>query len=266
MPRKYVKRTRRPGKRTRRPRKRTGQGYVTKAQVRKMIGRRLENKKDWNGGEAGYVYNVAAAQPYVQSLNWDTTQGTGQGNRTGNELTVKQAKLKISLSFASYDVTNNPRLLEQLVTVFVYKVRQYANGTNPSYSTFFNKMFQNGNSTATLANVPTDHIQPFNKDIMMVKAVRRFKMGFSNNSSVVVGLGSSNIHPNNDFNYQKFVSIDCTKFYKKTQKFNDTTTNAYNDNLFMSIYTCPADGSAYSVPAAGPLKLSWFMDKTFEDA
>ena len=237
-----------------------------KKYVQRALGNRVENKVDWNGGNAGYVSNVSAAAPYHQTLNWQTAQGTGQGNRIGNLLTVKSAKLKISLVFAPYDVTSNPKLLEQLVTVVVFKVRSYANGTNPNYSTLFSKMFQNGNSVATLSNTPVDHLQPFNKDVMIVKAIRRFKIGFSNNSSVVTGLGATNIHPNNDFNYQKFVSINCTKFYKKVQRFNDTTTDAYNDNLFFMIYTCPADGSAYIAPANAPLRLSWFWDASYEDA
>lgn len=265
----YAKRsrTRKPARRGRKyVKKSAGVTTAVKAYVKRALGRNIENKKDWNSGANITVSNVIAAQPYFQALNWQTAQQisgsySNQGTRVGNQLTVKRAILKGSLNMKPYDLTNNPLIKDQLVSVVVFKLRQYANGINPTQTTYFSKMFQQGNTTAGILNTPLDHITPFNQDVAMIKAVRRFKMGFSSQATFT----QPSQQANNDFNYQKYFTIDLTRFYKKIQRFNDGTSDATNDNLFFMILTAPADNSAYSAPT-GPLLLEWYWDATFEDA
>ena len=267
MPRKYVKQTRRPRKITRRPRKRTNTGYVTKAQVNRMINKEVEDKTfyqyPFNPVEIANV--LPPLEPFFNNLNYQVLQGTGQGDRIGNKITHKSAWLKCSLNMKPYSALFNSRQLAQLVTLVVFKVRNYQTGVNPTYSNFFSKMFQLGNTSVPLTNKPIDHIRPFNQDIMDVKAVRRFKMGFSGqNSNTSTGPGTSPV-PNNDFDYHKFVSINLTKFYKKTQIFNDgiAPNDAHNDNLFFMVFCCPADGSAYT---STPIELTWDLSMKYQDA
>ena len=266
MPRKYVKRTRRPRKATRRPRKRTGAGYVTKRQVARMIGRRIEDKYTYQTLSNVSISNTLAAAPHLQQLNFGMSQGTGQGDRLGNRITVKNAVLKGSINLADYSSLFNSKQLDQLVTIVVYKVRNYVAGTNPTYSTLFNRFFQTGDTAATFTNTPIDHIRRYNKDLIMVKAVRHFKIGAATQISGVTGSGTgAGPFPNNDFKYQQFFKIPLTKYYKKTQIFDDSagSGDAKNDNLFFSVYCCPADGGAFT---SSPLTLTWDLEQTFEDA
>lgn len=237
-----------------------------KTYVDRKISSKIEDKKDWNQGGNIAVYNIVAGAPFLQTLNWQTGQQisgsyANQGTRVGNQIHVKKALLKCSLVMRAYDSVSNPFIKDQLVTLYVFKLRQYANGTNPTYATYFSKMFQQGNSVNTLTNTPTDHILPFNTDLCMIKAVRRFKMGFATQSTFTQPAQQ----PNNDFSYQKFITVDLTKFYKKMQRWNDGTTDANNDNLFFAIFAAPADNSA-TVSGVSPIILNWFWDATFEDA
>ena len=269
MPRKYVKRSRRPAKRTRRPGKRTGKGYVTKAQVARMIGRRIEDKYDYQSNSPGQdVSNiVASGSPYFNQLNVAVTQASpGQGGRIGNKITVKNAIIKGSINFKDYSSLSNSRCLDQLVTVVIFKCRTYLAGTNPTTANFFSRMFQLGSSATGLSNLPIDHLRRFNKDLMMVKAVRHFKMGYSSNftGGPAATTGQQPV-PNNDFKYQQFFRIPLTKFYKKTQIWDDATgaSDSRNDNLFIMCFTCPADGSAFT---STPLLINWDWELTYEDA
>ena len=265
MPKKYVKRTRRPRKAARRPRKRTGTGYVTKKQVARMIGRNIEDKYDYNFANSE-ISNQISNSPYFTQLNWTTAQGNTQGTRVGNQLRVKSAVVKGSLNMRDYSALTNSRELGQLVTLVVFKLKTYLAGTNPTYANTFSRMFQQGNTAVPLTNYPLDHIRTFNKDVFTIKAVRRFKMGFSYptpNFGSVAPAGT--IAPNNDFKYQQFFRIPLTKFYKKTQMFDDTSgaADARNDNLFMMVFCAPADGSAFT---STPLSISWDWEGKFEDA
>ena len=265
MPRKYVKRTRRPRKATRRPRKRTGAGYVTKRQVARMIGRRIEDKYTYQTLTNVSIANTLAAAPHLQQLNFGMSQGTGQGDRLGNRITVKNAVLKGSLNMADYSALFNSRQLDQLVTIVVYKVRNYVAGTNPTYGTLYNRFFQTGDTAATFTNTPIDHMRRFNKDLIMVKAVRHFKMGYAYYTTGSGNATGTSAVPSNDFKYQQFFKINLTKYYKKTQIFDDSagSGDAKNDNLFFSVFCCPADGGAFT---SSPLTLTWDLEQTFEDA
>ena len=266
MPRKYVKRTRRPRKVHRRPRKRTGSGYVTKKQVARMIGRRIEDKYSYQTASGNDVSNALLTAPYFNQLNWAVSQGSGQGDRNGNKITVKNAVLKGSLNMRDYSSLSNSKQLDQLVTLVVFKLRNYVAGSNPTYSTLFSRFFQQGDTATTFGNVPLDHIRRFNKDLMMVKAVRHFKMGYSGTANGIAGGGTgSQPVPNNDFKYQAFFKIPLTKYYKKSQMWDDTAgaSDARNDNLFFAVFCCPVDGSAFT---STPLTISWDWEGTYEDA
>ena len=263
------KRSYRPRKSTRATRKRTGGRYVTKAQVNRMINKEVEDKVFYQYPfDPVSISNVLPPlAPFFNNLNYQVPQGTGQGDRVGNKVTHKSASLKCSINFRDYSLLTNSKQLVQLVTLVVFKIRNYQTGVNPTYANFFSKMFQLGNTSQPLTNTPIDHIRPFNKDIMDVKAVRRFKMGFSspaNNVTATGPVGAAPV-PNNDFDYQKFVSINLTKFYKKTQIFNDgvAPNDAQNDNLFFMVFCCPADGSAFT---STPLALTWDLQLKYQDA
>ena len=250
-------------KKSHRPKPSKGVSTAVKKYVNRSLNKTIENKFDYNTATSD-ISNQLASSPYFQPLNWQTTQGTGQGNRIGNRLTVKNAVLTGSLNMKDYNAYSNSRQLDQLVTIVVFKLRTYLAGTNPTYSNTFSKMFQMGNSSAPLANTPLDHIRKFNKDIFQIKAVRRFKMGYS--GAIINGASGTGTQPvpNNDFNYQRFFKIPLTKFYKKTQIFDEGgAVDARNDNLFFMVYCAPADGSVFT---STPLSLTWDWEAQFEDA
>jgi hypothetical protein len=233
--------------------------------VQRSLGKRVENKFDYNGGQVD-ISSLLAMSPYFTNLNWTTQQGITQGTRIGNKLTVKNAVLRGSLNMRDYSSLTNSKTMDQLVTLVVFKCKSYLAGTNPTYANTFSRMFQLGASSAGLTNTPVDHIRNFNSDIITVKAVRKFKLGYSGffttNNNVVNTQYSAN---NNDFKYQAFFRIPLTKFYKKTQIWDDNASpvDARNDNLFFMVYCCPADGSAFT---STPISLTWDWEGSYEDA
>ena len=264
MPRKYVKRTRRPRKTTRKPAKRTNRGYVTKAQVARMMARDIETKVSYSNGQEEQVSNALVTAPYFTQINYQINQGLTQEDRIGNKVTHKKATLRGTIHMRDYNSLNNTRELAQIVKLVVFKMKNYQTGINPTYATFFSKILQLGSSSIGLTNTPIDMIRPFNTDVMTVKAVRTFKLGYSfptANFGSVAPAGT--IAPNNDFKYQAFFNIDLTKAYKKHQVFNDNTLDANNDNLFFMVYCCPADGSAFT---STPLQITWDLEQYYEDA
>lgn len=263
MPKKFVKRARRPVKRN--YRKRTGKGYATKADVKKMMSRNLENKIFYQNAQEDQISNALITAPYFNQINYQPHQGVGQSGRIGNKITHKSGTLKGTIHFRDFNSLNNSRQLAQLVTLVVFKIKNYQTGINPTYLNFFSKMLQLGDSSIGLTNTPIDQIRKLNTDIMTVKAIRRFKMGFASGQQGITAantVGAAPV-PNNDFSYQRFFSINLNKAYKKTQIFNDTTVDANNDNLFFMVYTCPADGNAFT---STPLSITWDLELNYEDA
>lgn len=237
---------------------------VTKAAVKHMLDRRIENKINYGFVSADIISNSLLTSPYFQQINYTCAQGLGQGGRIGNRVNHKAASLKGSIAMRDYNSLSNSKTLPQLVTLVVFKVKNYQTGINPTYTNFFSQIFQTGSTTTSFTNTPIDHIRKLNTDIMEVKAVRKFKMGYSgfftsNNATQVAAPGTNN----NDFKYQQYFNINLSKFYKKNQQWNDVDSDAHNDNLFFMVFACPADSSAFT---SSPLIISWDLEQVYEDA
>ena len=235
--------------------------------VNRTLNKAIENKYDYQNTTVDISNVLGSVNPYFNNLNCSVAQAApGQGGRIGNRITVKNAILKGSMNMRDYSSLTNSRQLDQMVTIVVFKLRSYLVGTNPTNANFFSRMFQLGSSATGLLNLPIDHIRRYNKDLMQVKAVRHFKLGFSQPTANFGATGTTgNIAPNNDFSYQRFFSIPLTKFYKKTQIFDDDNgaAGARNDNLFFMVFTAPVDGSAFT---STPISLTWDWELTYEDA
>jgi len=232
-----------------------------------MLARNIENKISYANRQKDDIANAFASAPYFYQINYACTQGVSQEGRVGNRITHKSATLKGSINMRNYAAETNSRQLAQLVKLVVFKVKAYQTGVNPTYANFFSKMFQLGSTSTGLSNDPIDQIRKLNSDIMTVKAVRTFKMGFASSQTGITasstGVGTAPV-PNNDFSYQRFFNINLSKAYKKTQIFDDLSpSNANNDNLFFMVFTCPADGSGFM---STPLQITWDLEQVYEDA
>lgn len=232
-----------------------------KKYVQRTIHRAIEDKRTYLNATGDTVSSVSAAAPYFKSLNWVIAQGTseGQGSRIGNRLTVKQVNLRGSIVVQEAIQSSQ---ISQLVTLVVFKIKNYQSGINPTYANFFSRMFQLGNTATDLTSTPIDHIRKLNTDIMTVKAVRKFKIGYA---AVNTNATSAYIHPNNDFKQQAYFNIPLNKCYKKVQIFDDNVSppDARNDNLFFMVFTCDASGTGY---VANNLTITWDWEAAFEDA
>jgi len=240
---------------------------AVKKYVKRSLNSAIEDKFDVQH-DTSLISNVlSGTAPYFHNLNCQTLQGVGQGSRIGNRQHVKSAVMRASFNMNYFNTFTNSRCLDQLVTIVVFKLKNYSTGSNPTDANFFSKMFQYGSSSIGLTNTPLDHLRKLNTDLMDVKFRKTFKMGYSLSSTAIggitVGPGTSPV-PNNDFKYHQFVTIPLTKFYKKIQIYNDSVNNdAGNDNLFFMVYLAPADGDAFT---STPLKITWDWNLTYEDA
>lgn len=245
-----VKRTRKMKKST--MMKKTKVSKTIKAYVSKAISRRQENKL-----AQPYTFNNTQILPYGENGNLvstiinlnqvfiNVTGGTAQGQRIGNEIHVKRFTFKgfINRPYVASAVTNtqanDPMYLKMVIG------RQKSTLAIP---TDFSNLLQNGATTATPNNLPSDMYRYLNKDYYQIMTTRFFKLGLA---SAVSG---TNGGTNNDFKVASFFSIDLTKHIHKV-KYDDAGTTPTNCAFFAWFLLCNADGTAMTLGASPIVQL-----------
>jgi len=240
---------------------------AVKAYVKRSINVAAENKQDYRSLGADLSNIIGAAPSYLISvLPNNIAQSTDQGGRVGNSITPVKSTIRLSLNMRDYSSLTNTRQLSQMVTIMVFKLKagSFANVT-PSYTDFFSRMFQFGNSASGLANTPMDHLRTINKDLFTVKWRKTFKLGYA--SPVGGGASGTGISPvpSNDFDYHRFVTIpNVQRWMKKSLKFDDATrgNTVTNDNLWMCAFCAPVDGSFFT---STPIRIEGDQHTEYQD-
>lgn len=172
------------------------------------------------------------------SSSMQIPQGVQNGYRIGNKITTKRLIFKGTLHSLPYEVSTNPQPVPQQVRMLVYYDRQDNNVVpNPT-----SDMFQNNNVNAGFVNQLSDLWRPYNTDKYRILAQRTFKVGFADNT----GTGNTAAYQylaNNDFKLNCNFSIDLTKYYPKTVKFDENSLQPTTRGLFVLFYACAASGT-----------------------
>jgi len=190
-----------------------------KSYVKREIARQTENKIQNNSiGSTGiftYIY-----EPQFRFLNCLVSQGTGQGDRVGNQVRVRKATLRLNI-WCSNAVVNST--ISKYFDIYIVKNKK----SNISVSAGESSQFlQFGNSSTAYDGDALDGLRTINRDVFIPCYHKRIKMVNSSDITNQSGTGGSTAVT---------LRIDCTKYLKKVQKFNDTTAAPTNDNLFLAI-------------------------------
>lgn len=234
-----------------------------KRYVKKVIHSNIENKTEQtlsaNNVISSYANNnnlfVVSMIPYG-----NIAQGVGQGDRIGNLITTVSCYLNFTIRTANYSATYNPVPVPQTVYVFLGKVKNSPPFTPTN--TDFAKLWQAGDSFHAPYGNNLDNLQNVNKDWFTVYKFMKFKIGYA--AVTAAGFNSAyEYYSNNDFKFSVTKRMNITRFMPKKVKFNDSTTQPTNDNLWMWAFCNPIDGSAATTI---PCYMDYTVNYVYEDA
>lgn len=206
--------------------------------VKAQIGKATEDK--FQEGEqfdpsAIITLQASSVQPTyfvntVDDVFGFVNQGTGQGERVGNEITLKKWIIRGALTQNPFYIENP---LQQLGSSIVYVdvYIGYRNDLQIMSLSPLNELpnfYQSGNASSAPVGNFTELLDWVNKDVYTVLFHKRFKMG--NNSN------------NNDFSLARTFSFNiCSKLFKNAKlKYNDNTGTVQNAKLNALALWCTA--------------------------
>lgn len=199
------------------------------------------------------------------------SQGTGQANRIGNDITVVSAKLRMMFFPFQYDATVNSVPKPQILNIWIVKFKDCDRSTAVTAKTSIlvngvTNFLQSGNSDSALTGNMTDYLLQPNTDILHVYKKMTLKLG----SQIYTDPGSvaPQQYANNDFKINQIHSVDLMHHgFPKKISFNDTTTEPTNINpLWLIISPVNADGTANAnTTASTPVNFQWMVDIRFTD-
>lgn len=242
---------------------------AVKAIVKKAISRNVENKTVQyfssgtnirNSAATDYFSTIIPCTPYGSVL--DIPQGTGQGNRIGNRIKIKNLVFKGVIYPNQYQATNNtiPQPV-QVVLWFFYRRSQ------PSIipSDLFG-FFQEGNVTRNFQNDLTDVNGTVNNDSYRLLTKRVFKIGYADYETSTAGLQPASMSfANNDFKLNRTFKINLTKYAIKMPKFTDSSQTPTSRGIFCIPQVIAASGG--KLPGTQLLaNMSYELSLSYEDA
>lgn len=226
-------------------------------QVR-MLYTKVDNTgiQPYNGTSWGLDNGLFALSPVQNRI--EISQGDGEGQRTGNRITVKSSYLNLILYPTPYDGTYNPVPRPQDVMIIIYKII----GGGNTIQTTLGGLFQNGNVTSSPGSNLTDTVLPFNNDLYKILYKKIVKVGSADNTAIG-NMTAYQYYANNDYKRSVRLYIPITKYLDKVIKYDNTSTTANNSMLYMAVLPMNADGSQ---PAAGNAyrTVSLIMNQTFK--
>lgn len=192
------------------------------------------------------------------------TQGTGAGQRTGNQVKLRNATFKFVLYPQVYNISSNPtpKPLDIIMYILSGKRSVLAN-TCADLATIFNSnCYKLGSSSSAMLGNLYDVVSYINSDVLQLHYRRVFKLGASNSqlqTGVVAG------HTNNDYKYNVVRSLNITKYLPKTFTFDDTNNNSTSKQVFAVFCPVNADGTGMA-STVFPCSIFASIDVSFEDA
>lgn len=182
--------------------------------------------------------NIQPLTPYAL-VGLSIGQGTGQGDRIGNKITMRSLIMRYIIFPLEQDPITNPTPTPQLVRIWFFSQKQSNTllGANPP------RFIQNGDTAASLTGTLIDMNRIINNDEYTYLGHRTFKIGYANYGGTGTNAAAQSFS-NNDYKLNHVGTINLTKMCPKIIKFDDTD-NTPNSRLVMMLVQCVnADGSA----------------------
>jgi hypothetical protein len=221
-------------------------GKAIKSFVKAAIHRNAENKV-WVNYAANISLATASPSTVLPSISLLPTpvQGTGHGQRIGNEVRIVKNYIKGYINLLPYNAITNFLSAPIMVKMWIasYKL---ANNPNTAATATFSSFFEINNSSAPPQGTMLDMVLTTNKEVWTVHKTKTFEIGASSFSSTGP-VGSGAYFDNSKMTLPYYFNL--TK-YTKSLKFDDGTTLQTNKNLFILFQCVNADGTAATGPVA----------------
>lgn len=217
--------------------------------VKKVINRSLETKIATYFVNGLRLYNISNDLASFRTNNYVFLsptlsgnrgciigQGTGQGSRIGNEISVTKASTSITLYpySSSYSTTQG-----EPVDIMMYIVK-FRNERQLAYiqQIVEGAFFQDGNTDVGLVGDLQDTVMSVNKDIMVMARRIIGKLGPAGYGAISAGQ-----FLNNDYKYNLHYNIDTTKYLRNKYNFNDGDNDPYNGATLLIFSPCPSQNA-----------------------
>lgn len=234
---------------------------AVKTFVQQSLSRQIESKEIVAYGFNIDILTVASSTPTNICLLPEPSQGTGQSDRVGNEIKIKNLYVKGFVNLKPYDSTTNPTAPTPLmVKLWVISAKNV--NTNTLSNTAVQDYFSIANNSVGFNANIRDQLLPVNQDMFKVHASKVFKIGVGA-PSTYAGTTSSSAYLDNSPMIHPF-SFDCSK-YVSTLRFDESQTWATNKNLFLVVTATRCDGVTTSATLA-PCEWHYMVQTKYHDA
>lgn len=238
--------------------------------IRKVVSRMAETK----------IQNIDGTVSLggFSATNWNTTnviplsiysgflqiaQGTGQGDRIGDKVTITNLMLRLIFTPRPYSASNLTPI-PQMIKLFLVNARAVNQYNLRPTQANMNQFFQEGNSSAGPSDNLFDMIEEVNKDLWNVYATKTIKLG----SAAYDGTGGSanaQYYTNNDYKFNHLIRWNITKHIPKICTWNDTSVSATSRGLFLVVLTANADGSTPASSSILPSTMNYDLTMSYKD-
>jgi len=210
-------------------------------------------------GVAGGGWSTSPIPICPNSTGFQIPQGTGQGQRIGNQIKVKKMILKVILQANPYNLTTNPTPQPFQCRMILMKDKLGPTSTPTNLTT---ELFNSSSTSIGPTNDLVDMLLPINKDRYQIYFDEVIKVGpqFYTGSGQNANYGSGS---NNDFLLNPLIEVDCTKFIPSKVQFDDTSSNPTSHGLWLLFIPANSDGTAIlSTTVVGGYTYSTELDFT----
>jgi len=193
------------------------------------------------------------------------TQGTGKGQRIGDEIKVKDLKFQ---GFINWDSSKlNDELYSHIpmyVKMFVFRRQNSldnpATWTGPD-GVGETTILMDGNNATFPINRLTDFNTKFNRDTYRIFKTKTFKLGPSAVGSTPTASGQWN----NDFKFSQRFSIDLSK-HVNLVKYSEGQNYQQNCAFYVGFMIAAGNNSTITNTAKPPIEIHYNVNMTYEDA
>lgn len=209
--------------------------------------------------------NILQLTPSVQTnYIYTITQGTGSGNRTGNQVKLRNAVLKFVIYPTPYNVTSNPNPRPLNITMYIVSGKKSVQSNSVAdMATICNSnIYKLGSSSSAMVGTLYDTISYINNDVLQLHYQTTFKVSPAEYYTPNATQANYN---NNDYKYNQMRRINVTKYLPKNFTFDDANNNSTSKQVFAIFSPVYATGESMA-STTFPCAIFASVDITYEDA
>lgn len=204
------------------------------------------------------------------SGTWSIDQGTTEASRIGNKIKPAKVMFNFHINPNDYDATANAVPVPQIVDLYIFSLKDNQDTVtqaNIITGSGAGSFFDVGSSHQGFQGNIVDTMLKTDDDRVTVHKRVRMKIGCSQYLNNTGKQLQADGFANNDFKFCENRSLDITKYFPKTIRFDDTVNQSFGRQVYVVVNPVNADGSANSsTTAALPLEWKWTIDFRYKDA